>query len=213
MEAQNALKQLPADHFRGIPEVRFVSRWGANGEYFFFGKGSFGGRTARDRVPVFGIVVREHVPWGESRREWQGMKGTAVHEVGHHVHLALLNGAAASEWARIDLNNRDGRRVSSYAHMNCAEHFAEAYRAWHSPPESDGTNYRDRLKTVEPEAHAFMARLHSADGAKMLVGKREAISMNQNIYRERRNNGRADLSDRQWGGREGRFSARPEATT
>jgi len=79
--------------------------------------------------------------------------GTAIHEIGHHVHLSRLTDEGAAEWARI---SRGGQAafISAYAQTNQGEHFAEAYRAYQR-----GDNHRKKLKALEPTSYKFMRGL------------------------------------------------------
>jgi len=88
---------------------------------------------------------------------------TLGHEVGHHVHLSKISDAAAAEWADI---SRGGAtcKLSKVGLANAAEHFAEAfwkYAAKWSTVDDFGryAPEREKLRKLEPKAHAFMERL------------------------------------------------------
>jgi HK97 family phage portal protein len=89
--------------------------------------------------------------------------GTLAHELGHHVHMQRMTDAAADEWAAISKKGKTAR-VSAYARTSTGEHFCEAYRAWHS-----GEAGQKTLRDLEPEAYAYMKKLHSGEGKDMLL--------------------------------------------
>lgn len=77
----------------------------------------------------------------------------ALHEVGHHIHLARVNDKTADLWADLSRFGKNAR-VSAYARTNAGEHFAEAFQAY-----ARGGKHRARLLKLEPEVHGFMEKL------------------------------------------------------
>lgn len=92
---------------------------------------------------------------------------TVLHEIGHHVHITKMTRQAANAWAVLSDRGK-AARISAYARTNAAEHFAEAYRAYAS-----GSGTRAKLKTLEPDVHAFMESVFQPNSDRLFpVGKR-----------------------------------------
>lgn len=158
-EGLRAVAKLPAQHLDGIRSVNFVKGFGrrrANGTYQGFGA----------HISLLNARTIQQMT-GPGEAKWYSARGTAIHEVGHHVHMSKLTDDAAREWAM--LSRGDSRygggsaKISDYARTDYTEHFAEAYRAYHL-----GGEHVDRLKALEPRVHAFMVKVHEPRSSYLL---------------------------------------------
>jgi HK97 family phage portal protein len=111
-------------------------------------------------------------------------RNTPIHELGHHVHMAKVTAETSNEWAAL---SHDGKacKISNYGRTNAGEHFAEAFRNYadtRSPSKPGFLAPREWLKKVEPNTHAFMAKLWSTPSMWLPTGKYAPLSTAQARY-------------------------------
>jgi hypothetical protein len=71
-----------------------------------------------------------------------------AHEVGHNLY-SRMSSSVKADWTRYSKSIPSGKRISSYAGTNVAEHFSEAYSAFHFGGK--------KLSQKEPGAVAFFS--------------------------------------------------------
>jgi tetratricopeptide (TPR) repeat protein len=104
------------------------------------------GYTTPDAGGFATIDILRHSETGQVAPAY--LETTLAHEIGHHVHLYVLDGKDWHEWQRLHTRSSFPEYVSDYARSSAEEDFSESY-AWyiHNP---------FALAKASPDKYAFM---------------------------------------------------------